>query len=159
MSYYSLAHELLCELCHNYYVVYKLLHESLLTKLLMTLVYIRLLLHIIMFTNSSRTFTYCSWKFMNLVETSFAKYCRQQGRWKCSSYSGFGWTSFSQGKNKFHFFINQVINKSISVIFGLLRLSTLSYNRQKKHINRCKIIDHPRIMLTGYLLCKKLSNK
>ena len=35
-SYCSLVHELLCQLRCNYYVVHKLFHESLLTKLLMT---------------------------------------------------------------------------------------------------------------------------
>ena len=50
---------------------------------------------------------------------------------------------FLKVKIKFHFYIKQVINKSVSVIFGLVRLSILSYNRQEKHINRCKIIDKP----------------
>ena len=36
---------------------------------------------------------------------------------------------FSQGKIKFQFYIKQVINKSASVIFGLVRLTILSYDR------------------------------
>ena len=39
---------------------------------------------------------------------------------------------------------------SASVIFGLIRLIILSYNRWKKHMKRCKIIGHPRIMLKLY---------
>ena len=54
-SYCSLVHELLCELCCNYYVVHELLHESLLTKLLVTPIYIYLLWQIIMFINGSQT--------------------------------------------------------------------------------------------------------
>ena len=57
---------------------------------------------------------------------------------------------FSQGKNESLFYTKQVINNSASLIFGLVRLIILSYNRQKKNIKRFKIIGHPRIMLTGY---------
>ena len=62
---------------------------------------------------------------------------------------GFGWTSC---KNKFSFLqkANNKINMSASVIFGLIRLIILSYNRWKKHMKRCKIIGHPRIMLKLY---------
>ena len=41
---------------------------------------------------------------------------------------------------KFHFYINQVINKSASVIFGLVRLSTLSYNCFMSYCFDCKQI-------------------
>ena len=37
-----------------------------------------------------------------------------------SGWSGFGWTTISQGKNKIPFYKKQVINKSTSVIFGLV---------------------------------------
>ena len=55
----------------------------------------------------------------------------------------------------------QVINKTASVIFELIRLIILSYNRcVEKNIKRCKIIDCPHIqfivMLTS-LLCEKRS--
>ena len=50
-------------------------------------------------------------------------------------------------KIKFHFYNKQVINKSASVIFGLVRHIILSYNRYKRHIKRCNIIGRPRIML------------
>ena len=36
---------------------------------------------------------------------------------------------FSQGKNKVHFYKKQVMNKSASVVFGLVRLIILRYNR------------------------------
>ena len=49
-----------------------------------------------------------------------------QGRQKWSSCSGFGWTSFSKVKMKFK---KQVMDKSASVIFGLVRPIILSYNR------------------------------
>ena len=44
--------------------------------------------------------------------------------------SGFGRTSFSQDKNKVPVLHKQVINKSASVIFGLVRLIVLSYDRK-----------------------------
>ena len=47
--------------------------------------------------------------------------------------------SISQGK--FHFYKKQVMNKSSSVIFRLVRLIILGYNRLKKHMKKCKIID------------------
>ena len=43
-----------------------------------------------------------------------------QGRSKRSSWSGFGQTTISQGKNKVPFYKKQVINKSTRVIFGLV---------------------------------------
>ena len=70
---------------------------------------------------------------------------------KQSGWSDFGQTSssFSQGKNESPFFHKkQVINRSVSVIFGHVRLSILSYNKYKKYMKRCKIISYPRIMLT-----------
>ena len=39
---------------------------------------------------------------------------------KWSGWSGFGWTTISQGKNKIPFYKKQVINKSTRVIFGLV---------------------------------------
>ena len=44
---------------------------------------------------------------------------------------------FLKVKVKFHFYKMPVINKSVSVIFGLVRLIILSYN---KHMKTCKII-------------------
>ena len=46
-----------------------------------------------------------------------------------SSWSGFGQTTTSQGKNKIPFYNKQVINKSARVIFGLVRLVILQYSR------------------------------
>ena len=43
-------------------------------------------------------------------------------------------------KLKFHFYKTQIMSKSASVNFGLVRLIILSYDRLKKHINRCNII-------------------
>ena len=51
-----------------------------------------------------------------------------QGWWKQSGCSGFGRTSFSQGKDEIQFLQKQVINKSASVIFILVRFIILSYN-------------------------------
>ena len=53
----------------------------------------------------------------------------QQGPQKRSGCSGFGRTSFTQGKNEIQFLKKQVLNKSASVIFGIVRLIILSYNR------------------------------
>ena len=77
----------LCELCCNYSVVYILFHKPLLMKLLMTLIYICLLLHIIMFINGLRTLWKCflqsivALKFYSLRQsTSFMihreKFCK-----------------------------------------------------------------------------------
>ena len=53
-----------------------------------------------------------------------------EGQQKRSGCSGFDRTSFSQDeKIKVHFYKKQVIKKSASVIFGLVRLIILSYNR------------------------------
>ena len=52
-----------------------------------------------------------------------------QGLRKRSGQSGFGRTIISQAKTNFHFYIKQVINKTASVIFVLLRLIILSCNR------------------------------
>ena len=51
--------------------------------------------------------------------------CAHQGRRKQSGWSGFGWTTISQGKNKIRFYKKQVINKSTRVIFGLIQLVIL----------------------------------
>ena len=53
-----------------------------------------------------------------------------QGQQKWSSCSGFGRPSFSQGKIKFHFYKKQVIYKSASVIFELVRLIILDRKSQ-----------------------------
>ena len=52
-----------------------------------------------------------------------------QSQRKWSGCYGFGQTNFSQGKNKIPFLKKQVIKKGASVIFGLVRLIMLSYNR------------------------------
>ena len=52
-----------------------------------------------------------------------------QSQRKWSGCCGFGQTSFSQGKNKIPFLKKQVIKKGASIIFGLVRLIMLSYNR------------------------------
>ena len=52
-----------------------------------------------------------------------------QGWQKQSGCSSFGHTSFSQGKMKFNFYKKQLINKSATVIFGLISIIILSYNR------------------------------
>ena len=44
---------------------------------------------------------------------------------------------FLKVKMKFNFYKKEVSNKSAGVIFGLVRLIILSYNRQKRHIMRC----------------------
>ena len=66
---------------------------------------------------------------------------------------------FLQVKMKFNFYKKQVIDKSASEIFGLVRLIILSYNRQKKDIKRYKIIVCPHIMLTRYSAVQWLCNK
>ena len=45
-----------------------------------------------------------------------------QGQWKWSGYSCFGQTSFFQCKNEIPFLQKQVVNKSASMTFGLVRL-------------------------------------
>ena len=69
----------------------------------------------------------------------------------------------SQGKSKIPFLQKASNKQSSSVILGLIRLIILSYNRQKRHIKRCKIIGCPRIpfiiMLTRCSVVQKLSNK
>ena len=66
-------------------------------------------------------------------------------------------------KIKFHFCKKQVMNRNASVIFRLVRLIILLYNRQKKHIKRGKIIGRPRTqfiaMITKYILCTIASSK
>ena len=52
---------------------------------------------------------------------------------------------FVKIKLKFHFYKTQVMSKSASVNFGVVRLIILSYNRLKKHIKKCNIIGHPHI--------------
>ena len=58
----------------------------------------------------------------------------------------FGWISFSQDKNIIPFLQKGNNKQNVSMIFGLVRLITLSYNRQKKHSKRCYIIGCPCIM-------------
>ena len=50
----------------------------------------------------------------------------QQGHSKQSSWSCFGWTTISQGKNKILFYKEEVINKSARVYLDLL--SSLYYD-------------------------------
>ena len=52
-----------------------------------------------------------------------------QGRSRRSGWSGFSQTTISQDKNKIPFYKKQVINKSTRVIFGLVQLIILWYNR------------------------------
>ena len=54
---------------------------------------------------------------------------QKQGRSRQSGWSGFGRTTISQGKNKTPLHKKQVIGKSTGVIFGLVQLVTLRYNR------------------------------
>ena len=51
----------------------------------------------------------------NALSTHFVQGC---SRW--SGWSGFGWTTISEGKNKISFYRKLVINKSTRVIFGLV---------------------------------------
>ena len=64
----------------------------------------------------------------NLQLASVEEQGTHRARGKRSSCSGFSWTSVSQGKNTIPFYKRQVINKSASVIFGLVRLIILCYN-------------------------------
>ena len=50
---------------------------------------------------------------------------------------------FLKVKTKFHFAKKQIINKSTSVIFGLLQLVTFMIQMTEKHIMRWKIIGRP----------------
>ena len=52
-----------------------------------------------------------------------------QGRRNRSGCSGFGWSSFSQGKSKIPFLQKASNKQSASVILGLIKLIILSYNR------------------------------
>ena len=52
-----------------------------------------------------------------------------QGRSRQSGWSGFGWTTISQDRNKIPFYRKQVINESTGVIFGLVKLVILQYGR------------------------------
>ena len=67
---------------------------------------------------------------------------------------------FSQANSKIPLLQKHVINKSASVIFELVKLIILSYNEQKKHIKRCKIIGLPYIqfivMFTRYSVVQKV---
>ena len=57
----------------------------------------------------------------------------------------------SQGKKiKVHFYKKQVIKKSASMIFGLVRLIILGYNGRRRHMKKCTIIGCPHIILTRY---------
>ena len=47
---------------------------------------------------------------------------------------------FLKVKVKYHFYKKQIIYKSASVIFELVRLIILSYIRWKKHIKRCRLL-------------------
>ena len=85
---------------------------------------------------------YCT---IQLLDIAHAVRCESQGRSKRSGWSGFGRITISQGKNKVPFYKKQVINKSTRVIFGLVQLVILRYSRQKKHIQRQKIIGRPRM--------------
>ena len=58
-------------------------------------------------------------------------------------------------KIKVHFYKKQVIKKSASVIFGLVRLILLGYNEWRRHMKRYKIVGCPRIMLTRYSVVQK----
>ena len=53
----------------------------------------------------------------------------------------------------------QVINRSTSVIFGLVRLIVLNFNRQKSISRGKRLSVTHALCLQGVLLCKKLSNK
>ena len=62
---------------------------------------------------------------------------------------------FLKVKKYVHFNEKQIVKKSASVIFGLVRLILLDYNRWRRHMKRCKIIGHPRIVLTRYSVVHK----
>ena len=50
-------------------------------------------------------------------------------------------SAVSQGKNKIPFYKKQATIKIVIVIFGLVRLIILHYNRLKNHMKMCKIIS------------------
>ena len=50
-------------------------------------------------------------------------------------------SAVSQGKNKIPFYKKQITIKIVIVIFGLVRLIILHYNRLKSHMKMCKIIS------------------
>ena len=54
-----------------------------------------------------------------------------------------------------HFYKKQVIKKSASMIFGLVRLILLVYNGWRRHTKRSKIIGRLHIMLARYLVAQK----
>ena len=62
---------------------------------------------------------------------------------------------FLEVKMQFHFYKKQVINKSASMIFELVWLIIISYNRQKRHIKRYNIMGCLCIMLTRYSVVQK----
>ena len=81
-----------------------------------------------------------------------------QGWWKRSSCSGFGRTNFLQGKSEIPIFTKskQLISKSASVIFGLVRFILL----ERKSISiGARLSAAHTLCLQGILLCKKLSIK
>ena len=88
-----------------------------------------------------------------------------QGRSKRSGWSGFGWTTISQGKSKVPFYKKQVINKSTRVIFGLVQLIILQYNYYIKAYDEVENNRPPtqtRILYATqgiYSIAQKLSNK
>ena len=47
----------------------------------------------------------------------------ESGRSRWSGWSGFRWTTISQGKNKIPFYRKQVTNKCTRVIFGLVAIA------------------------------------
>ena len=62
------------------------------------------------------------------LRSSTRSHFPKQGWQKRSGCSDFGWTNFSQ--NKVPVLHKQVINKRASMIFGLVRLIVLSYDRK-----------------------------
>ena len=68
-------------------------------------------------------------------------YLPLQGQQKQCGCSGFGQSSFTQGKIKLNFYKKQVLNKSASVIFGLVRLIVLSYNGRIEKVYQ-EVLDY-----------------
>ena len=64
-----------------------------------------------------------------LLHMQLATWHYKQGHSKWSSWSGFGQTAISQGKNEIPFYKRQVINKIIRAIYGLVQLVILQYSR------------------------------
>ena len=81
-----------------------------------------------------------------------------QGRQNRSGCSGFGQTSFSQGKNKIPSLQKASNKQSASVILGLIRLIILIYNRQKGISGGTRLSAahafHLLLCSQGTLLCK-----